>query len=390
MNIAIDARWIFPRISGIGAYTRELLRALARLDAENRYTVLFDRADVLDRTAREAGLGGAGNMDLRVVPWGVFSLKSQAALPGLLKRDGIHVYHSPNYMIPFAAFPRRRSGRTRAVVTLHDVIPLLFPNHAPRSMKSRFFFLYRALMDEVARRADCIITVSEASRADCLRALPVTAARADRVFAVPNGVSPRFTPAPEGPARRKDPADGTTERTCLYVGRADPYKNLDGLLRAFARARAGLPFPLRLVIAGPCDERYPEAPALARELAVAGHVTWTGYLTDDELLRHYREADLLALPSRCEGFGLPVMEAMACGTPVLCSTAAALKEIAGGAALKADPDDIDGLARGMQDLLLQPELANRLIQAGFARAASYTWERTAVQTLAVYKQAAAL
>ena len=390
MKIAIDARWIFPRISGIGAYTRELLHCLARLDSENRYLVLFDRADIRDRTAREAGLLGRANMELRVIPWGVFAPRSQLALPGLLRREQIDVFHSPNYMIPFAAFPRRRAGRTRAVVNIHDVIPLLFPHHAPRSLKSRLFFLYRALMNEVARRADLIVTGTDASRADCLRMLPIPPERASRVITVPDGVSARFTPPPGGLLPRKDPADTAAVRSCLYVGRADPYKNLDGLIRAFAKARAALPFPLRLVIAGLRDDRYPEAPALARELGVADQVVWTGYLSDEELIRHYREADLLALPSRYEGFGLPVIEAMACGTPVLCSTASALREIAGGAAVLADPDDIDALARGMEALLLKPELASRLVQAGFARAAAFNWERTAARTLDVYQQAAAL
>jgi glycosyltransferase involved in cell wall biosynthesis len=276
------------------------------------------------------------------------------------------------------------------VVTIHDVIPLLFPDHAPRSRKSRLAWVYRWLMREVARRADCLITVSEASRADCLRTLAIPPGRADRVTAIHNGVSPRFTPPPGGPAPRKDPADTATVRTCLYVGRADPYKNLDGLVRAFARARTGLPFPLRLVIAGPPDDRYPEAQGLVTKLGLAQDVLWTGYLSDDDLLRQYREADLLALPSRYEGFGLPVVEAMACGTPVLCSTAAALREIAGDATVMAAPDDIDGLANGMRDLLLKPELASRLVRAGLARAADFTWEQTAARTLAVYNQAAAL
>jgi glycosyltransferase involved in cell wall biosynthesis len=390
MKIVIDARWIFPRISGIGAYTRELLRALARLDADNAYTVLFDRTDIRDRTVEEAGLAGRPNVRCRVVPWGVFSLRGQLSLPGLLRRERFEIYHAPNYMIPLAAFPRHHAGRTRAVVTIHDVIPLLFPDHAPRSRKSRLAWVYRWLMREVARRADCLITVSEASRADCLRTLAIPPGRADRVTAIHNGVSPRFTPPPGGPAPRKDPADTATVRTCLYVGRADPYKNLDGLVRAFARARTGLPFPLRLVIAGPPDDRYPEAQGLVTKLGLAQDVLWTGYLSDDDLLRQYREADLLALPSRYEGFGLPVVEAMACGTPVLCSTAAALREIAGDATVMAAPDDIDGLANGMRDLLLKPELASRLVRAGLARAADFTWEQTAARTLAVYNQAAAL
>jgi glycosyltransferase involved in cell wall biosynthesis len=384
MKIAIDARWIFPRISGIGAYTRELIHALAALDSENRYTILFDRADLRDRTGREAGLADHPNFESRVLPYGVFSARSQWSLPGFLRREKIDVFHSPNYMIPLAAFPRLRAGRTRAVVTIHDVIPLLFPNHAPRSRKSRFFFLYKWIMAEVARRADAIITDSETSRRDCLMLLGVGPCRAGQVTTIPIGVSPRFHPAGGKPAPRKDPADTATPRTCLYVGRADPYKNLSGLVRAFALARGRLPFPLRLVIAGPLDERYPEAPALARDLGVAEHVDWTGYLSDADLVRLYQQADLLALPSRYEGFGLPVVEAMACGTPVLISTAGALREVAGDAALTADPDDIGAMADRLQDILMKPDLAEKLVEDGLARAAAFTWARTAAETLALY------
>ncbi|MFO7536398.1 MAG: glycosyltransferase family 1 protein [Kiritimatiellia bacterium] len=384
MKIAIDARWIFPRISGIGAYTRELIRALAALDSKNRYTLLFDRADLRDRTGREAGLADHPNFESRVLPYGVFSARSQWALPGFLRSEKIDLFHSPNYMIPLAAFPRHRPGRARAVVTIHDVIPLLFPDHAPRSRKSRFFFLYKWLMTEVARRADGIITVSETSRRDCLKLLSVAPERADRVAAIPNGVSSRFQPAGGKPAPRKDPADTATPRSCLYVGRADPYKNLNGLVRAFALARSRLPFPLRLVIAGPLDERYPEAPSLARELGVTDQIAWTGYLSDAELVRLYQEADLLALPSRYEGFGLPVVEAMACGTPVLISTASALREVAGDAALMADPDDIGAMAGRLQEILMQPALAEKLVEKGVARAATFTWARTAAETLALY------
>lgn len=390
MKIAIDARWILPRISGIGAYTRELLRALARLDSGHAFTVFFDRADVLNRTAREADLLGRPRFTLRVLPWTVFAPASQLHLPALLRNEQFDVFHSPNYMIPLLAFPRRRPGRTRAVVTIHDVIPLLIPDHAPRSRKSRFFFLYRALMAEIARRADAIIAVTEASRADCLAPLRIPAGRAGMVHAVPNGVSERFAPPANGVAPRRSPDDRTTPRECLYVGRADPYKNLTGLLQAFARARAGLPFPFKLVMAGPRDDRYPEAPELARKLGVSDHVEWTGYLSDAELVRRYQTADLLCLPSRYEGFGLPVAEAMACGTPVVCGTAAALREIASGAALFADPDDWDGLAAGMRDILTQPALAARLARAGLERAASFTWARTAARTLEVYEWAAAL
>lgn len=386
MRIAIDARWILPRISGIGAYTRELLRALARMDHGHRFTLFFDRADLRDRTVRETGIAGRPEFDLRLLPWGVFDPRSQLGLPRRLRAERVDLFHSPNFMIPLLAFPRHQPGPVRAVVTMHDLIPLQHPDQTPHARKTRFFPLYRALMHEIARRTDALITVSEASRADCLARFRLTP---DQVHVVPNGVSSEFRPPPEGPAPRPRAAGADATRRILFVGRADPYKNLGGLLQAVARLRTSLPFPVRLVIAGPRDDRYPEAPDLARRLGLEPDVEWTGYLSDTDLLRRYQEADLLCLPSRCEGFGLPVVEAMACGTPVVISTAAALREVAGDAALAADPDDWDGLADRMRQILTQPETAARLAQAGLRRAAAFTWERAAAQTLAVYEKTAA-
>jgi glycosyltransferase involved in cell wall biosynthesis len=299
----------------------------------------------------------------------------------LLRRQGIEVYHAPNYMLPFFAFPRDRPGRIRCVVTIHDVIPLLFPDHAPRSRKARLFFLYRRLMMETARRADLIITVSEASRRDVIGQLAIPPERADRVVAVYNGVEP--------PAAAP-PAAGTRPPCLLYVGRFDPYKNVPLLVRAFAALRTEAFPDLRLRLIGPPDPRYPEAGELARALGVDHAVDWAGYVSGPALDRAYREADVLVQPSRYEGFGLPVLEAMAAGTPVVCTRAGALPEVAGDAAVVVEPDDPQALASAVQRVLSDPRERSRLREAGFARVRRFTWARTAEQTLAAYRQALAI
>jgi glycosyltransferase involved in cell wall biosynthesis len=380
MNIAIDARWIFPEITGIGAYTRELLRHLAAQDGDNRYLLLFGDAGLRDRTFREAALTGRPNVAAAVLPYGLFSIRNQLQLPGFLRRQGVDVFHSTNYMIPLAAFPRRKPGRIGCVVTVHDVIPLLFPEAAPRSRKSRVFALYRRLMIEIGRRADRIVTVSETSRGDVIRQLRIPADRAAAVQAIHSGIGDMFRPAP--------PTSPGPGRTILYVGRSDPYKNLFGLVEAFAAARARCREPLRLVIVGPRDPRYPEPAQRALTLGVGAAVTWAGYLHDDALVAAYQQADVLAMPSRYEGFGFPVLEAMACGTPVVCSDIPTHREIAGDAAMFANPESTPELADALVRVLTDAALRRALAAQGLARAARFTWAATAARTLAVYRELA--
>ena len=181
------------------------------------------------------------------------------------------------------------------------------------------------------------------------------------------------------------PADAGDGRLLLYVGRSDPYKNVTGLIRIFKAARERAPMPLRLCIAGSPDPRYPEAVRLAAELGLSDAVTWTGYLSDEALTALYRRADVLVHPSRYEGFGLQVAEAMASGTPVVCSRAGSLPEVAGDAALMFDPDDIDGFADAVVRVIVDERLSAALRAKGRVRAAGFTWARAARETLAVYR-----
>ncbi|MDI6774285.1 MAG: glycosyltransferase family 1 protein [Verrucomicrobiota bacterium] len=385
MKIAIDCRWIFREISGIGAYTVALADQLAALDRRNEYELLFDDRAVLERTMAGTRLRAAPNFRPRLVSWSVFSLRGQMAMPGLLRRERFDLFHSTNYMIPLFAFPVGRPGRARCVVTIHDVIPLAFPHYAPCSRKNRLFPIFRWIMRQVGRRADTILTVSQASRRDILAHLRIPQESTHKVRVVYNGVSDLFRPAPEK-RRPAAAADSSSPRTVLYVGRQDPYKNLAGLVRALAILRRRAPFPARLAVVGAPDPRYTEPCRLADALGLTDAVAWTGYLQPDRLVLAYQQADVLAHPSRYEGFGLPVLEAMACGLPVVSSNAASLPEVAGDAALLVAPDDIEELAARLLDVLIQPALAASLAEKGIRRAAEFTWTRAAAQTLAIYEE----
>ncbi len=376
LHTIIDARWIFPQISGIGLYTRELLRHLPGLDGSVRYTVLFDRPEVMEREM--AGTGAAANVTPLLVRWGLFSPASQAHLPGLLRRLDAQVFHSPNYMMPYLAFPPGGRGAVRAVVTIHDLIPLLFPQYTPRALKTRFLPVFRFVIREAARRATRILVPSRSTAEDVIRELRVPAARRGHVV---------VTPEASNPAYRPDPATRPAGPVVLFVGRRDPYKNLPALVRAFARVVRAVP-SARLVVVGPPDPRYPEAEAAAREVRLGDAIEWRGYVDGPGLVRAYREAAVFALPSRYEGFGLPVLEAMACGTPVVCGNGSSLPEVAGDAALLVPPDDEGEIAAALVRVLTDAPFADALRDRGLRRAAQFSWERTARLTLDAYRAAA--
>lgn len=373
MNICLDARWIFPEITGIGLYTQELIHALVKVKQDHTFTLLFNRPEVLERTRTYTGFDQNPRFRTTLVDYGPFSLKNQLALPRLLARSGFDLYHSTNFMMPLPG-----GGKTRRAVTIHDLIPLLFPDHAPKSKKTKFFAVYRALMLQIGRRADLIITVSDSTRRDVVRELHIPETRAAHVVSIAEGVDPFFQPGP--PPLSRD------EKVILYVGRRDPYKNLPRLVEALAGVRAqGVPARLRVI--GPPDARYPEAPALAAQLGLQASVDWIGYVTPEQLRREYQTADVFCLPSRYEGFGLTVLEAMACGAPVVCSNIGSLPEVAGDAARLVDPALLPQLVSALTEVLTQPAVAADLRRRGLARARHFNWPRTAELTLAAYASA---
>lgn len=372
----IDTRWIFPTFSGIGFYTQELVRHMAPLAQDHEFILLFSSTDLRDRTMQRPGLAGANHVRPEVVRDDVFSLAGQLRLPGLIRRHRPDLFFSPNWMIPYAAFPVHRTGRTVLAVTLHDLIPLVMPDHAPKARKARFFPVFKRLMRETSRRADVILTPSECSRRDVLEQLEAPHRDSNRVVTIPEAAGDAFTPA-ETP--RADPPE------LLYVGRFDPYKNVPFLIRSFAQIAKRHPTVTLRVIGEP-DPRYPEARQEADRLQLNPRIHWQGYVDTEGLVEAYRKASVVVQPSRYEGFGLPVIEAMACGAPVVCTNVSSLPEVAGDAARMVAPDDEAGLAEAVLDLLEHPDTAADLSRRSLARAAEFSWEKAARETLNTFER----
>ena len=381
MKIGIDARWIFPQISGIGMYTQELIRGLVQIDRHNDYVLFFDDKARMRKIAEYVRLDLASNFKTHLLSFGVFSPLGQMWLPKIIRMLGLDIFHSPNYMMPLRAFPRHRPGHTRCVVTIHDLIPLLFPQFTPKALKTRLYPVYKRLMIEIGARADGILTVSESSRRDVIERLGIPEARQGNVIAVPNGVAPEYTPTEKKRGAGK---------WILYVGRFDPYKNVTGLIETFAKVRERCTMPVRLRVVGPADPRYPEAPVRARQMGLDPFIAWDGYVSEGGLVQAYRDADVFVLLSLYEGFGLTVLEAMACGTPVVCSARSSLPEVAGSAAVLVDPDDSAQAAAAIARVLEDVKLAAELREKGVRQAAKFTWMRTATMTMKAYEQVMSL
>lgn len=277
------------------------------------------------------------------------------------------------------AFAAPLAAACPTIVTVHDLSFLRFPEAFRRTNRT-----YLSLFTRLSvRRAARVITGSESTRRDVIA---LCGAPPERVVTVPYGVSEEFRPAPPGAvdAFRRD--KGLPERFILFLGTLEPRKNIGRLIEAYGvlRRRADVAVP-KLVIAGGKGWFYETLFTQVADLDLMDHVLFVGYVPADEVAWWYRAAEMFVYPSRFEGFGLPVLEAMACGIPTITSTASSLPEVAGEAALLVDPDDTEALVNAMTRLLVDGDLAAALCEAGPRQAARFPWTRTAAETLAVYR-----
>ncbi len=379
MKIVFDSRWIYEKPSGIGVYAREMMCRIPRLMTDSKFVFLFRSTELRDRLM--AGVESCKNVESLIVPYGPMSLKSQLKMPEVLSKIGADLFHTPNYMMPYRAFPRSSTRKTKCIVNIHDVIPLVVKNYAPNSLTSRFKRIFRFCMKMSVSRANCVITGSEASKRDMIASLALDQSLSNRIQVVYDGAGGRFDVHEHDPIK----TDETTPRTLLYVGRMDPYKNVAGLVEALALAQKRLPFPVRLVVCGPADDRYPEAREMAEKLGVADAVCFTGFVNDAELANLYRTSDLLTHPSRYEGFGLQLVEAMRSGLPVCCTDGGSQPEIAGDAACIVKAGDSLSMAGAIADVLSSADTMQQMKLAGLSRAALFDWDVCATKTVAIYR-----
>ena len=368
MRIAIDARKLHD--FGIGTYIRNLMKYLALLDQDTEYVLLCRPQDA---KAIQALGPNFRPLPLSSKP---YSVSEQFTLPAKLIPEHVALLHEPHYVLP-PLVP------CRAVVTIHDCIHLMFPQYLPNRMAYAYA---RGSLWAAARRAERILTVSETSKADILRYCDVPA---DRIIVVYNAIDDRFSVAPgDGAiqrARERYQLDGPF---ALYVGNIKPHKNLERLIDAFDLVRRSGFERLELLIIGDQISKYPRLRRAVDKHKLHKHVRFLGFVPDDTLAALYRLATVFVFPSLYEGFGLPPLEAMASGTPVVTSNRSSLPEVVGDAAVLVDPYSAASIAEGIQRVLSDASLRRTLSERGLARARQFSWESSVRRIHEVYMDVA--
>jgi glycosyltransferase involved in cell wall biosynthesis len=373
MIVAIDTRWIFKELSGIGVYTKEIIKNIIELDKTNTYILLFCDSEIQASIEDELKIKQAANFKSIKVDFDIFTVLNQLKLNKLLVSHNVNVYHSPNYMVP--VLPRLgKASEIKYVVTIHDIIPLLFRDHAPKSKKSRLFPVFKAIMFRIAKQADVILTVSNASKTDIEKYFKIP--ENTKVHALYNACSDMFKPIP---------FEDKKDMQFLYVGRADPYKDIETIISAVAiLAKKGYN-SIKLILAGSPDKRYNSTKKLIDKLGISRNIRWTGYISNKELVKLYQESTALLHPSLYEGFGLQIIEAMQSGTPVISSNGGSLKEICADAAIVLPPKSPELFAENIEKLINSKELQQELIAKGLIRAKDFSWKKTTAEILSIYR-----
>jgi glycosyltransferase involved in cell wall biosynthesis len=369
-KIGIDARKL--QDFGIGTYVRNLVRTLAQLPEIGAGEVALRFKLLVRPDDREQLADLPGNFELLVESAPVYSARELVTLSWRLWRQHLDLYHATHYVLPAALTPR-------VVVTIHDIIHLLYPEFLP----SRLAFLYaRGMIRRSLTRGNRIIAVSQNTRADLMQQFAVDGRKIEVIY---NGVEEVFRRRlPDEEIERWLRRLGISRPYLLFVGNPKPHKNLDTVVQAYARARRLAPFDAPLVCVGSRAGSEFKIRQRAEHLGLGDQVRLLGHVAQEALPAIYQGATLFLYPTLYEGFGLPVVEAMASGVAVITSNTSALQEIAQGYAHLVDPLDIPGMAKAIAQCMTDADHRAALARLGLRRAKDFSWERTARKTLGVY------
>ncbi len=367
MRIAIDVRKLND--FGIGTYVRGLAKHLPRIDPDSEFFVLCRPED--EATIRSF------SPNSRPVPVTArnYSVSEHISIPAKLRHLQVDLFHTPHYVLPFFT-------PCPSVVTIHDVIHLLFPQYLPSRMAVHYarYMIRRAL-----EKSSMVLTVSASSKRDLLTFFDVSP---DKIQVIPNGIdssiSERLTPEQLHQFKERFQIFG---RTVLFAGNIKPHKNLERLIAALSKVREDPEFAdLTLIVVGDEISKFPSLRRAVERHQVRRNVRFFGFVPEHTLMALYQIADVFVFPSLYEGFGLPPLEAMANGTPVVTSNISALPEVVGDAALTVDPYNVDEIAHAIQKILADGELRDRLISKGLERAGRFSWSRSVALVHRAYQQ----
>jgi glycosyltransferase involved in cell wall biosynthesis len=366
MRIGIDARLVFYQKAGIGQYISRLVQALAEADRQDEFVIYQSRRD-------SSRLVDAPNFTRRSLLTPSHHRFERQALSVELFADGLDMLHSPDFIQPaYIRFP--------SVITVHDLAFLLYPRFLTKQSAR-----YYGQVDLASRQAKQIVAVSQSTKRDIIRLLGVPA---DRVTVIYEAANPIFRPLDRHQASRYVAERyGIEDKFILFVSTIEPRKNLPTLLQAFRRLRDLHHTTVKLVVAGHKGWLVDSTTKAVSDLGIDGDVRFLGPVPNEELLYLYNSATVFAFPSYYEGFGLPPLEAMACGTPVVVSNTSSLPEVVGDAGQLVDPNDPEAWSVSLWRVLSEPELRAEMCEKGLARVNAFSWQRAAREHLQVYQAA---
>jgi glycosyltransferase involved in cell wall biosynthesis len=364
MRVGIDARLVYYSQAGIGQYILHLVDGLAKVDSQSEYVLLQSRKD--DTTIlRQPNFR-------RISLWTPSHHRLERyALNVELMRLGLDILHSPDFIPP-------HRPTCKSVITVHDLAFLLYPHFLTKESAR-----YYGHIDQAVRWTDHIISVSESTRRDTVEHLGVPE---DKITVVYEAANPIFRPVDKDLARRKVRERHNVDYPfILFVSTIEPRKNVPTLVRALWQLMECYKEDIHLVLAGGKGWLFEDAFAIVEELQLEDRVHFVGRVSSEDLLYLYNAAELLAHPAFYEGFGLPPLEAMACGLPVVVSNVSSLPEVVGDAGILIDPHDVDELTVAMWRVLNDDEIRHEMQENGLRQAARFSWERAARETVQIYR-----
>lgn len=366
MKIGIDgraAKWY--RGTGIGTYTYQLINNLSKIDAENNYSIFLPEGSPLNLgdNFKIESLKSASNDNF----W------EEVKVPNILKDNNMNLYHVPQNGVGLS-----NNISCLKTITLHDIIPLKMPE----TVSDRYLNIFNNQLPNIINNSQGILTVSEFSKQDIAKEFNFPK---DKIFVTHLAAEDIYKPLNKNNCKKIIAKKyGIDKDFILYVGGFSPRKNIIGIIEAFSLLKINFKKDLKLVITGKKGISYERYKKRADDLGLNDSVIFTGFIPLNDLPIFYNASKLLVYPSFYEGFGLPPLEAMACGTPVIASDVTSLPEICGDSAILIDPYNIYDISYYIENILSDSDLKNNLIKKGLLKSSHYSWKNTAIDTITAY------
>lgn len=371
MRIGIDARFYGPQAKGLGRYSEKLIQYLAGLDKKNQYVIFLTKNNFSDFISTSPNFKKV-EADYR---W--YTLAEQIHMPRAIAKEKIDLMHFPHFNVPLLY-------RGKFIVTIHDLILTHFPTQRASTLGPLKYFIkhraYKKVISQAIKKSKKIITVSNYTKKEIIDTFKVNPSKIEVTYEACSDFKSTLAHIDKEKFFKEM---GIFSPYILYVGNAYPHKNLELLLEAFKDVITEK-IDLQLVLVGKMDYFFERLKNLVNRLKLEKKVVFPGYVTDEELKAFYQNAKLYIFPSKVEGFGLPPLEAMAQGLPVVSSSSSSLPEILGNAAYYFNPDKKEEISMAIKEVLANDKLREEMKKNGYNQVKKYNWEKLAEQTLNIY------